>query len=148
MLFRKSEIFIGMSPIPELIKKRTSFLTSSFIDKLPGSCFSLKKKEHLFHTKFKPADIYDFVGNQYKQRKNDSYCGYFIEFPNHENEKEGVVVTFFEITSSDNEKNKCFYKHHLFVDILPIFPYDYGENRLIEENNLYNFYFNPIRILE
>ena len=137
-----------MSPIPELIKKRTSFLTSTFIDKLPGSCFSLVKKVKLFSTPFQPSDIFEFVGNLYKQRKNNSYCGYFVEFPNHENEKEGVSVTFFEITSSENEKNKCFDKHHLFVDILPIFPYDYGENRLIEENNLYNFYFNPFRKLE
>jgi hypothetical protein len=137
-----------MSPIPELIKKRTSFLASNFIKKLPGSCFNLKKKEQLFRTPCLPSNIYAFVGNQYKQRGNDSFCGYFIEFPNQENEKEGVVVTFFEITSSDNEENKCFDKHHLFIDILPIFPYDYGENRLIEENNLYNFYFNPFRILE
>lgn len=137
-----------MSPIPELIKKRTKYLTSSFIDKIPGSCFSLVKKVKLFTTPFQPSDIFDFVGNVYKQRKNDSYCGYFVEFPNQENETEGVQVTFFHISNIKNREQKCLDKHHLFLEILPIFPYDYGENKFIEQNNLYNFFYNPFRILE
>jgi hypothetical protein len=139
--------------ISDVIKKNSRDRLSKFLDKMVGNTFYLYKQETFIPEPLTIKDVYGFVAEHYKHKLEDSYTGYFVEFPLSFEHPKGLQVTYFEIRACEiNDplylSDKPMTRDEIFIETCPIFPTDYTELGFSDNNNLGVFFYKPVCFLD
>lgn len=139
--------------VSEAIKKSSRNKMIKYLDKMFGSTFYLRKYEKFMLEPVNIKDVYSFIADHYRDKPEDSYTGYVVEFPFFQEEPMGLNVFYFEILSSDihkplNPSDQPLTRDEIFIEISPIFPSDYTELGFCDRNNLGVFFYKPVGILD
>lgn len=134
----------------DAIKRDTITRVIRAVEQMTGKEFYIHKKVFEIFEPCSYKDIYSIVANLYKSKREDSYTGYFVEFPLYD--EPFIALTYYEVIPSDlathKETGDKTDIYGVFSEILPIFPSDYNETSFIQNNQLGTFYFSPFRKLD